>query len=169
MITIPAAIIATVEAILLCVAVSLAVSMLVGFAIRAAGPSGMARAAVSYRLAAGAALRRPGERYIGSLADEGEHLGRITHLYIIDAKCTSDWRTARAWAAKHGADLPTVNELLLMRVQARDALDDGIYWTQETPGAHPGWSMTVCASTGEVADEPHGAILDAVAVRRVVV
>ena len=159
------ALLATVETILACLALSFAVSCVVGFAIRAGGPATMARAAVSYRLAAGAALRRPGERYIGSLADEG----RIAHLYYVANGFIGDWRDASAWAARHGADLPTVDELSLLRIQAPDVLAAGVYWTSDTRDDSPAWAITVDSGSGRISDEHIGVRLNAVAVRRVVV
>ena len=161
---IPHTVLMTVETILACVAFSFAVSLFVGCVFRSAGASPSARAASTYRLAAGAALRRPGERYIGSLTGDA---GQITHLYLTAGSFRGDWRTACAWAGRQGGDLPTVDELLLIRILARDALTDGEYWTNETPGAHPAWAMYVNAYTGRVGDEHISAKLIAIAVRRV--
>ena len=157
---------ATVETLLACVALSFFISLLVGAFVRAGGNAVACRPA-AYRMAAGAALMRPGERYLGSLAGPD---GRITHLYLIAGRFTGDWRAACTWAARLGGSVPTCDELLLLRVMARAALDpSAVYWTIDPACADPAWITAVHADSGRLVEEHIGQSLAAVAVRRVAV
>ena len=111
----------------------------------------------------------PGEIYVGAI---GDRAGEIYHLIKLAGEAErAPQEKQLEWAKSIGGDLPTKVEAAMLFAHDKDALQPGVYWTNETfidtdDPECTAWAWHQDFYYGYQTNGPKNVSLRAVAVRR---